>query len=108
MAGTSTYTEEFAKKAAHAFRNRGGKTIDEVADELGVHKSQLYRWADKYLGPINPSRPANPTPNRSRPPPVAREDEQEVARLQRENDQLREEREVLKRTIVVFAKPGDR
>ncbi len=42
------YTEEFKRDAVRMMRNRGQRTVAQVADDLGVNTNQLHRWATKY------------------------------------------------------------
>ena len=41
------YTEEFKRDAVRLMRNRGERTVAQVADDLGVPTNQLHRWAAK-------------------------------------------------------------
>jgi transposase-like protein len=38
------YTEEFKRDAVRMMRNRGTRTVTEVADDLGVGTNLLHRW----------------------------------------------------------------
>lgn len=40
----ASYTKEFKEDAVRKFNNRGAKTATDVAQELGVNSSLLYRW----------------------------------------------------------------
>jgi len=42
------YSEEFKKDAVRLVRNRGTRTVAEVAKELGVSESMLHRWQQMY------------------------------------------------------------
>jgi transposase-like protein len=42
------YTEEFKRDAVRMMRNRGERTVAQVADDLGVQANQLHRWAAMY------------------------------------------------------------
>jgi len=70
-----------------------GRPLAQVARDLGVHENQLYRWKKKYLAEGGDAFPGSG--NR----PVG---EDEVARLRRENADLREERDILKKAIGIF------
>lgn len=39
------YTEEFKPDAVRMMRNRGDRTVGQIADDLGVGANQLHRWA---------------------------------------------------------------
>jgi transposase-like protein len=42
------YTEEFKRDAVRLMRDRGGRTVSQIADDLGVTANQLHRWAAQY------------------------------------------------------------
>ncbi len=85
------YTDEFKRQALALLRS-SGKTVPEVAAELGIAKSALYRWQRE------PGR--TPEANRARAISV----EEENRQLRRENQRLREEYEFLKKAAAFFAK----
>ena len=41
------YTDEFKRDAVRLMRNRGKRTVAQIADDLGVTDGMLYRRADK-------------------------------------------------------------
>lgn len=70
-----------------------GRPIAEVARELGVHPGTLGNWVDKR-------RAARA---RGQGPGTVSEDERaELIRLRRENAELRMQRDVLKRSVVLW------
>ncbi len=66
-----------------------------MARELGVHATVLRRWKDQVAVDAKTAFPGN---GRMRDP------EDELRRLQRENTQLRAERDFLKKAAAFFAK----
>ena len=71
-----------------------GLTRQEIADELGLQKSQIKDWVRRYnkrqenlRHGIQPKKKGRP---RSRPLTTSEEYEQEIARLQMENKLLRD------------------
>jgi transposase len=91
------FGKEFEAEAVRLVET-SGRTQREIAEDLGVGLSTLRRWLDK---------------RREReleaPPPERREDlTAELRRLRRENEILRQEREILKRAATFFAKEGSR
>jgi transposase len=72
-----------------------GKAIAQIARDLGVNDSVLYRWREQYG---QSERPQGSTNGRG-----MAELEAEVKRLQRENTVLRQERDVLKKAISIFS-----
>ncbi len=88
------FTEEFKREAVRLIET-SGRTISQVADELGGGLSTLTRWkriyreADLLAGPHEDVN-------------------KELARLRNENEILRQAREILKRAATFFAKEGSR
>lgn len=92
------HSKEF-KKEAVALALRDGVGFPKAAQDLGVHESMLRRWekqlrregTDAFRG--NGNRTAV---------------QAELARLRRENADLREERDILKKAALYFAKDDER
>lgn len=88
------FMEEFKREAVRLIET-SGRTISQTADEPGVGLSTLTRWkriyreADLLAGPHEDVN-------------------KEPVRLRRENEILRQEREILKRAATFFAKEGSR
>jgi transposase len=90
------YTEEFKRDAVRMMRNRGTRTVAEVADDLGVATNILHRWAQKL----------------DKDAVAKRNDEgetleQELRRLRKEVEQLRVEKAILKKAAAFFAKDSE-
>jgi len=74
-----------------------GKSITTVAKELDINVAQLYRWRDdiKKLGdqvyPGRKGRKKQPINN------------DEINHLRQENKRLQDERDILKKTLILFA-----
>lgn len=66
--------------------NREGKTVEQLAKDLGVTPGQLYMWQGRYAHAVR--EPA----------------EVELVRLRKEVAQLREERDILKKATAFFVK----
>ncbi len=82
-------------KIAYVEQIRAGKlTAIEAAMELGLHKSTIYIWLKKYS---EDGENAFPGSGHMRP------DLEYVRRLERENRQLRNENEFLKKAAAYFA-----
>lgn len=89
------YTEEFKREAVRLMAS-SGKAIAEVARDLGVNDSVLYRWRatyEKQAGGGKDDAPAQ----------VA-DLEAEVKRLRRELETVRQERDILKKAISIFSR----
>jgi transposase len=74
-----------------------GKSAREIAAELGIKPDRLYTWK-QALAPV-PSSPGGTGARRRRPEEL----ESELARLQRENQYLRQQRDILKKTLGILS-----
>ena len=91
------FTQEFRDEAVR-LAETSGRTRREIAEDLGIGLSTLRHWIDR---------------RRERQidhPPEDRQEDMaaELKRLRRENEILRQEREILKRATAFFAKEGSR
>ena len=50
MVKRQKYDDDFKLEAIRLMENRGSKSVDAVADDLGVATSQLYAWRSKLGG----------------------------------------------------------
>lgn len=73
------------------------ENIKELANELGLRPELIYRWRSEYEGNPQGSFPGQGIPRHT-------PEEAELARLQRENADLRMERDILKKAIGIFSK----
>ena len=74
-----------------------GKPITELARELDISVHHLYRWRDqvhKDGQDVFPGHRGQQSPN---------DEKNELNRLRKENAQLKEERDILKKSLVFFA-----
>ncbi len=96
------YTDEF-KREAVAHWQASGKMQTEVARELGIQPSLLRRWQVRIdsagAGPLSPPAP----PPRSASLPMPADQASEIAKLKRELDRMRIERDILKKAVGIFA-----
>jgi transposase len=88
------HTEEFKREAVRLLETRGERTVSDVAASLGVAENMLHAWKRKLGSAAEQVRKerGGETP------------EEELKRLRRENAQLRQERDVLKKSVAVFAR----
>jgi transposase len=89
-----SYSREFKEEAVRLVVG-GGRTGHEVALELGISPSSLNRWR-KRLEAGGPEA----FPGKGR----LKASDEEMRRLERENDILRQEREILKKALAIFSK----
>ena len=90
------FTKEFREEAVRLAQT-GGRTKREVAGDLGIGLSTLVRW----IGRGRDRRAVGPTAAES-------EVTAELKRLRRENEILRQERDILKKATALFAREGSR
>lgn len=89
------YTREF-KLEAVKLANDSGKLVTEVARELGISVQLLYKWQDEVAKRGETAFPGNGCGKKDQ--------EDELTRLRRENTRLREERDILKKAAMFFAR----
>jgi len=89
------YTLEFKQDAAKLV-NEKGYTHKQAADNLGISLSAIGRWVRAEQGPT--------TVSSSRKKVLNLTDQDELSRLRKEVEQLRMERDILKKAAVFFAK----
>ncbi len=88
------FTNEFKREAVRLTLT-SGRSVERVANDLGIAKSTLSRWrsgheqSDLLKGPHEDVG-------------------KELTRLRKENEILRQEREILKKAAAFFAKEGSR
>ncbi len=90
-----TYTKEF-KQEAIRLMEESDKTPSEVARELGLRRNQLYKWKEQL-----DSKGDQAFKGRGRP---KKEDQSDLSKLKQENENLREEVEILKKAAAYFAR----
>ena len=86
-----TFDEAF-KRDAVALLLRKEKPVKQLAQELGVSTWNLRDWREQY----GPSAPARTTEQL----------EAELRVLRRENESLRTQRDILKKTLGILVEPG--
>ena len=96
MKGRGPYTHEFKLEAVRLLR-KGEKPATQLAMELGVKRTLLYRWRDEYAARGDAAFSGKPGPK-----PSAQA--AEMVRLKRELAAVREERDILKKAAAYFAK----
>jgi|SRR5690606_10541604 len=95
MAKRQKYSEEFKREAVGLMENRGTRSVDRVADDIGVATSQLYAWRSQFGTQKGTGVKSNETSQDLRA---------EVVRLKKELERVSKERELLKKSIAFFVK----
>lgn len=89
------YDEDFKRQAVEMTLSGRGPT--EVARDLGIPRSCLSRWKKAYLEAADSAAPeGSPKPS---------EQDAEMRRLRKENAYIREQNEILEKTIGIMAEP---
>ena len=91
-----SYSLEFKQDAAKLVLEKG-YSCQKAADHLGVSLSALSRW-------VKAERPENISEPFGKKTVLSLAEHDELRRLRKENEQLRMEREILKKAAVFFAK----
>jgi len=87
--GTSNYSDDFKRDAVHQITVRG-YPVREVSRRLGVSTHSLYKWVKQF---------GEPEPKQS-----GVDHEAENRRLKRELARVTEERDILRKATVYFAR----
>jgi transposase len=88
------HPEAFKREAVRQLEGRGERTVADVAAGLGVAENMLHAWKKKFGSAAEQVRRerGGETP------------EDELKRLRRENTTLKQERDVLKKSVAFFAR----
>src|ERR1700681_2817133 len=87
-----SFTDDYKRQAVDLVAS-SGRSIGSVAKELGLRDSVLRRWVELRGGGRATAASRRPTPQATLP---SADHAAEIARLQRENERLRMERDILK------------
>lgn len=95
MATGQTYDKAFKQEAVQLVQT-SGKSQRQVAEDLGVGMSTLSRWCSELAA--NGDRAFVGCGN-------LQPEAEELRRLRRENEVLRQERDILKKAVAIFSHP---
>lgn len=87
------FTQEFKREAVQ-LAETSGKSMTQIARDLGISDSALHAWRKQFAEHGNQAFPGKGHQT---------ELEEDNRRLRRENDILKQEREVLKKAVRIFA-----
>lgn len=90
------YSREFKREAVRLVLE-GERRTSEVAQELGIRTNMLHRWRREYEQDAEESFRGS---GRLTTP------EERMRQVLRENEILKEERDILKKALVIFSKAG--
>jgi transposase len=88
------YSSEFKHEAVRLV-TEGGLSMAQVARDLGLDDNLVSRWKKEAQRNGQQAFPGQGHPQ-----------DEELARLRRENEVLRQEREILKKAISIFSQAG--
>ncbi len=90
-----TYTKDFKIETVRLLET-SGKSSSQIELELGIGKGNLGRWKCKYgtNGGQTESGSSDRAPEQER-----------IRELERENEILRQERDILKKAVAIFSQP---
>ena len=92
------YSAEFKQEALVLYEN-SDRTLAEIEEELGISSGLLRRWRMRALADGVDAFPGN---GRLKP------EDEELRRLRRENEILRQERDILNKAIAIFSEKRPR
>jgi transposase len=90
-----TYTREFKQQAVTLFQT-SGKSKTQISRDLGISDSALSKWCKEFS-----KQGQEAFPGKGHQTSI----EEEMKRLKRENEILRQERDILKKAVSIFAQP---
>jgi transposase len=90
-----TYTKEFKQQAVHLFKT-SGKSKTQIARDLGMSDSALNKWCKEFE-----EQGDEAFPGKGHQTAI----EEENRKLKREVEILRQERDILKKAMSIFAQP---
>jgi transposase len=96
-----SFTDEF-KAEAVALLESSSRPLEQVARELGVQPSMLRNWRKRLAQPGESPPLSGKQPAAS---PSVNDQAKEIARLKRDNERLRMEKDILKKTLSIISAP---
>jgi transposase len=89
-----TYTAEFKREAVRLAQT-SGKSITQVARELGISDSSIHQWRKQLAAHEDEAFPGSGYQTAQ---------EEDLRRLKRELEVTRQERDILKKAFIVFSR----
>jgi transposase len=98
MANKRTYSRAFKVQALELVK-AGQKSINEIERDLGITPGLLHKWKARLKGDGEQAFPGKGR---------LKEDEELIRQLKRDNEQLRQERDILKKALAIFSRNPER
>jgi len=92
--GHRKFDRQFKEEAVRLV-TEGGRSVTDVAHGLGIHENLLHTWKRKHK-----EDPAGSFPGKG----YLKPQDEAFKRLQKENANLKEDREILKKALAIFSK----
>ncbi len=89
-----TFDKEFKMETARLIVE-GGRSLNQLSRDLGIHENVIRKWKKQYL---KDAEHAFPGKGHMKP------EEEEIRKLKKELDDIREERDILKKALAIFSK----
>jgi transposase len=89
-----SYDSEFKINAVHLVTEQDRK-VEEVARDLGIHPNMLHRWRRELT-----KEPEQAFPGKGH----LMDKDEEIRQLRKELNDIREERDILKKVVAIFSK----
>jgi transposase len=90
------YSSEFKREAVQLLET-SGKSASELERDLGIGKGNLWRWKRKFAADGEGAFPGHGR---------LTAEQERFRRLERENEILRQERDILKKAVAIFSRPS--
>ena len=91
-----TYSREF-KLEAIRLAETSGKSMSQIERDLGIGEGNLWRWKRKFA-----ANGEDAFPGQGRLTP----EQERIRQLERENEILRQQRDILKKAVAIFSHPS--
>jgi transposase len=91
-----TYSREFKLEAVR-LAETSGKSLSQIERDLGIGNGNLWRWRQKFAADGEDAFPGH---GRQSP------EQEQIRQLERENEILRQERDILKKAVAIFSHPS--
>jgi transposase len=92
-----TYTREFKLEALRLYET-SGESASQVERDLGISRGCIYRWKKAFA---EEGEQAFPGHGRLTP------EQEQIRQLKRENEILRQQRDILKKAVAIFSHPKE-
>ena len=91
-----SYSKEFELEAVRMLET-SGKSLQQIEADLGIGQGCLCRWRQQFA-----EEGENAFPGHGRLAP----DQERIRQLERENEILRQQRDILKKAVAIFSHPS--